>query len=231
LDESSQEIVDRLRPKLKMLLAKKFLNLTLNGAASQLKVDISLKSHQSDHVQVLSRSSGEDLELQTAPLPHQANSLVDIEVANQEETPVYLAVLAIGDDASMTILHPAHWDSPEAASLVKPKSTTPVSMEVYGPAGFFEVLVITSVSPLRDTLRGIQTISRGRGLARGTLLSFDGQNRNANDSEDSVIQVTRSLIRDITRAGAAPAQQGGQASQGLDPKRSGVFSTMLQVIE
>ncbi|MGB7440804.1 MAG: caspase family protein [Coleofasciculaceae cyanobacterium] len=230
LEESPKQIVARLRPKLKMLLAKKFLNLTLNGAASQLKVDISLKSRQSGHVQVLSRSGSKDLGLQTAPRPHQANSLVDIEVANQEETPIYLAALAIGDDASITILHPANWDSPEAASLVKPKTTTPVSMEVYGPAGFFEILVITSVSPLRDTLRAIQTISRGRGLAQGTLLNFDGKTRSANDSEDSVVQVSRNLIHDITRA-IAVSRERRQNRQGLDPQRAGVFSSILQVID
>lgn len=231
LDESPQEIVARLRPKLKMLLAKKFLNLTLNGSASQLKVDIFLKSRQSGHVQVLSRSSSEDLGLQTAPRPYPANSLVDIEVVNQEETPIYLAALAIGDDASITILHPAHWDSPEAASRVQPKTTTPVTMEVYGPAGFFEVLVMTSASPLRNTLRAIQTISRGRGLTRGTLLSFDGQIHNANDSEDSVIQVSRNLIYDITRSSIEIVPVEVQTGQRLDPKRSGVFSTILQVID
>jgi hypothetical protein len=230
LDESPQQIVARLRPKLKMLLAKKFLNLTLNGAASQLKVNISLKSRQSGHVQVLTRSSGKDLGVQTAPHPHKANSLVDIEIANQEETPIYLAVLAIGDDASITILHPANWDSPEAASLVKSKTTTPVPMEVYGPAGFFEVLVITSASPLRDSLRGIQTISRERGLTRGILLSFDGKTRSTNDSEDSVVQVSRNLINDITRSIAViPTEE--QVSQRLDPKQSGVFSTIVQVID
>lgn len=231
LDESSQQIVARLRPKLKMLLAKKFLNLTLNGAASQLKVDISLKSRQSSYVQVLSGSGSENLGGQTTSRPYPANSLVDVEVTNQEETSIYLAVLAVNSDASITILHPANWDSPEAASLVKPKTTTLVSMEVYGPAGFFEVMVITSISPLRDTLRGIQTIARERGLTRGTLLSFDGKTRSANDSENSVIQVSLNLIHDITRAGATVTQVGGQITQGLDPQRSGVFSTILQVID
>lgn len=230
LDESPQQIVARLRPKLKMLLAKKFLNLTLNGAASQLKVDIALRSRQSDRVQVLS-SASENLGRQTTPDPYPANSIVDIEVTNQEEISIYLAALAIGDDASITVLHPANWDSPEAASLVKPKTTTPIPMEVYGPAGFFEVLVITSVSPLRDTLRSIRTIARERGLTRGMLLDFNGQNRSVNDSEDSAIRVSRNLIRDMTRAGAPPTPVGRQASQGLDPKTSGVFSAILQVID
>lgn len=230
LDESIQEMVERLRPKLKMLLAKKFLNLTLNGAASQLKVDIFLKSHQSGDVQAISRSRSADL-METAPRPYSADSLVDIEVTNQEEFSLYLAVLAIGDDGSITILHPAHWDSPEAASLVEPKTTTPVPMEVYGPAGFFEVLVVTSASPLRNTLRAIQTLSRGRGLTRGTFLSFDGQIHNANDSEDSVIHVSRDLIDDITRSSIEIVLRDRQTQQALDPTRSAVFSTIMQVID
>ena len=103
-------------------------------------------------------------------------------------------------------------------------------MEVYGPAGFFEVLVITSASPLRDTLQGLQTIARGRGLAANQFVSFDGKTRSVNDSEDSVVQTTRSLVRDMTRAGAKPASGGSSAPRGLDPKQSGVFSAILQVV-
>lgn len=232
LDESPQGIVARLRPQLKMLLARQLLNLTLNGEASQLKVDVDLKSRQGANVQVLSRGGGRSLGAPSATKPHKANSIVDINVVNREVNPVYLAVLAIGDDGVMTVLHPANWDSPESAAVVKPQTTTTVPMEIYGPAGFFEVLVITSASPLRDTLQGLQAIARGRGLAANQFISFDGKTRSATDSDDSVVQATRSLVSDITtRAGAKLASGGGSAARGLDPKQSGVFSAILQVID
>lgn len=231
LEESPQNIVARLRPQLKMLLARQLLSLTLNGESSQLKVDVDLKSRQGGNVQVLSRGGSRSLAAQGSPKPHKANSVVDIDIVNQETNPVYLAVLAIADDGIMTVLHPANWDSPESASLVKPQAKTIVPMEVYGPAGFFEVLVITSVSPLRNTLRSLQTIARGRGLQSNEFLSFDGKTRSADDSEDSVLQTTRSLVNDITtRAGATRADIASDR-RGLDPSQSSVFSAILQVID
>jgi hypothetical protein len=231
LEESPQSIVARLRPQLKMLLARQLLNLTLNGESSQLKVGVDLKSRQGGNVQVLSRGGGRSLGAQTGPEPHKANSVVDIDIVNQEANPVYLAVLAIADDGIMTVLHPANWDSPESASLVKPEAKTTVPMEVYGPAGFFEVLVITRTSPLRDTLRSLQTIARGRGLQSNEFLSFDGKTRSANDSEDSVLQTTHSLVNDITtRAGATRASFASDR-RGLDSSQSSVFSAILQVID
>lgn len=230
LDELPQRIVDRLRPQLKMLLARQLLSLTLNGEASQLKVAVDLKSRQGGNVQVLSRGGTRSVGAQTAPQPHAANSVVDINVINQEAKPIYLAVLSIGDDAVMTVLHPASWDSPESAAIVKPKTTTTVPMAVYGPAGFFEVLVITSASPLRDTLRGLQTIAQGRRLASGTPITFDGKTRSADDSEDSVVQTTRALVSDITTRAGARRADGGM-NRGLDPKQAGVFSAILQVVD
>ncbi len=231
LDEPPERTVARLRPQLKMLLAREFLSKTLNGEVAQLKVDVDLKSRQGTNVQVLSRGGSRSLGAQSSPKPHKANSVVDINVANREAKPVYIAVLSIGDDGVITVLHPANWDSPESASIVKPQTTTKVPMEVYGPAGFFEVLVITSASPLRETLQGLQTLARGRGLAPKQFITFDGKTRSANDSEDSVVDATRSLVRDMTRAGSRPAVAGDEISgrRGLDPKQSGVFSAILQV--
>jgi len=232
LDESASSIVARLRPQLKMLLARQLLTYTLNGEVSQLKVNVDLKSRQGGQVQVLSRGVGRSLTPQSAPQPHKADSVVDINITNQEETPIYLAVLAIGDDGVLSVLHPAAWDSPESASLVKPATPISVPMQVYGPAGFFEVLVITSASPLRETLQGLQTIARGRGLSRGIPLTFDGKTRGANDAEDSVLQATTALVRNITttRAGAGRADVEVKL-RGLDPKQSGVFSAILQVVD
>lgn len=85
---------------------------------------------------VLSRGSDKSLEA-SSPKPHQANSVVDIDVVNREENSVYLAVLAIADDGAITVLHPANWDSPEAAAIVRPQAKTTVPMEVYGSSRIF----------------------------------------------------------------------------------------------
>jgi len=230
LDESPQRLVARLRPQLKMLLARQLLSQTLNGDAAQLRVDIDLKPRAGGNVQVLSRGGGKAVGSQSSPQPHKANSIVDINVVNREAKPIYLAMLVIGDDGVITVLHPANWDSPELATIVEPGEPMNVPMEVYGPAGFFEVLVIASASPLRETLRSLQAIARSRGLRGKAFISFDGQTRGANDSEDSVVQTTRNLVGDITRAGGTRADVSVER-RGLDPKQSGVFSAVLQVVD
>ncbi|GAB4178138.1 MAG: hypothetical protein Fur006_10350 [Coleofasciculaceae cyanobacterium] len=231
LDEPASSIVARLRPQLKMLLARQLLSHTLNGEAAQLKVNIELKSRQGGQVQVLSTGGARAIAPQSAPQPHKADSVVDINVTNQEQNPIYLAVLSIGDDGVLTVLHPATWDSPESAAIIKPATPMSVPMQVYGPAGFFEVLVITSASPLRETLQGLQAIARGRRLSRGEPITFDGKTRSANDSEDSILDATNALVRDITttRAGGGIVTVG--TTRGLDPKQSGVFSAILQVVD
>jgi hypothetical protein len=230
LDELLPSIIARLRPRLKMLLARQLLSLMLNGEAAQLKVDIDLRSRQNGNVQVLSLPRDKSLEA-SSPKPHKANSVVDIDVINREENSLYLAVLAIADDGVITVLHPANWDSPEAATIIRPQAKTTVPMEVYGPAGFFEVLVFTSTLPLRDTLRSMQAIARSRGLSPNQFLTFDGKTRSANDSENSVMQTTRSLINDITtNAGVKPASDN-IIHRRLDPQQSGVFSAILQVVD
>lgn len=231
-DEPASSIVSRLRPQLKMLLARQVLTNTLNGEAAQLKVNVDLKSGQGGPVQVISTGGARSVTPPSTPQPHKANSVVNINVTNQEDKPIYLAVLSIGDDGVLSVLHPATWDSPESASIVKP-GTTPISvpMQVYGPAGFFEVLVITSASPLRETLQGLQAIARGRGLSRGERITFDGKTRGPNDSEDSILQATNALVRDITTTRAGGGIPRGESQRKLDPKQSGVFSAILQVVD
>ena len=231
LDESPEITVSRLRPQLKMLLAKQFLNLTLNGTASELKVNVEIKSQKGNNVQVLARGGGRSIENQSAPRPHKDKSVLDINISNQESRAIYLAALSINDDGVIDVLYPANWDSPESASIVKPNETTKVSIDVFGPAGFFEVMVITSASPLRDTLRGLQTIARGRGLKLGQRLSFDGKSRSPEDSEDSIIDSSKNLVRDLLRAGSKISSSSSGATGGLDPKQSGIFSAILEVVD
>jgi hypothetical protein len=115
-------------------------------------------------------------------------------------------------------------------------------LDLYG-VGFVEVMVITSAVALRDTLQGLQTIARGRSTTRGRSpggpigdvnMDFDitGSKRAAGESEDAVVQSTRNLVGDLTRnAGAKLSSSGGAAARGLDPRQSGIFSVMLQVVE
>ena len=230
LEEAPETTVARLRPQLKMLLAKQFLNLTLNGTSSQLKVNVDIKSQQGNNIQILARGGGRSIETESKPKPHKDKSILDINIQNKEAKPIYLAVLSVNSDGVIDVLHPVSWDSPESASIVKPNDMTKIPIEVFGPAGFFEVMVITSASPLRDTLRGLQTIALSRGLSKGQPLTFDGRSRSLGDSEDSIVSTSRSLVSDL-RTGARIPTSSGAMARGLDPKQSGIFSAIIEVIE
>ena len=229
INESPFSIVSRLRPKLKMLLAQQLLRSFLNAESCELSVDIRLTSKVDQTTQTLSHINTQSLIPKSIISAQKPNSIVTLDINNQEESPIYAAVLTIGDDGIMTVIHPIEWDSPELATIIKPKATTNIDIKVYGPAGFFEVLTITSTSPLRDTLKGLQTIARGRKIERG-VLSFDGNTRSSQDFEDTVTMTTHDILRDLARASAQTSISSDQFYS-MDSKQSGIFSAVLQVID
>jgi hypothetical protein len=234
LDEKPDAIVSRLKPQLKLLLARQFLDLVLNGETAQLKVDVTVQSPQGGNLYTLSRTGNRTLGGQAAPQPFKAGeNVAKIDVTNREGSPIYMAALAVADSGMLMVLHPANWDSPESASIIEKGQTKTVPLDLLG-SGFVEVMVITSASQLRDTLQGLQTIARGRSRGLSSVggqgpLSFDIQGTRATgESEDAVVESTRNLVNDLTR-GVVVKRSG--ASRGLNPKQSGVFSVVLQVVE
>jgi hypothetical protein len=230
LGESAESVAARLRPKFKMFLAREYLTRMINGNASQLNVDVSFKAIATGNTQVLSKGGTRSI-ISAAPEAYKIDRnnppRLDIVLTNQEKNAIYMSAIQIGTDGVMTILHPSNWSAPESSAVINPGDTKNIELEITPPAGFFEVLVITSASPLRDTLKGLQTIARGRGLDN-SYLSFDGSNRSVDDSEDSIVGLSRNLVEDLTR-GLSPA--GVTKSRGLNPQQSAVFSSIIQVVE
>ncbi len=232
LGESASGVVNRIRPKLKMFIAREYITRMINGNASQLNVDLSFKSVRTGNTQVLSKGGTRSV-ISAAPEAYKISSdpnnptRLDVVLTNQEKNSIYMSVIQVATDGIMTILHPADWNSPETAAAIKPGATEPIKLEITPPAGFFEILVIASASPLRETLKGLQTIALSRGI-RKDYLPFDGSNRSTGDSEDSVVGFSRSLENDLTR-GFSTA--GSSKKRGLNPKQSAIFSTILQVID
>lgn len=229
--ESPQSLVTRLRPRLKLLLARKLLHWLDNGQAAQLQIDVNLQSRQDGDTQTWVQG-GRALEVVNPPQPYRVNSVVEIQVVNQEPTGVYLVVLTIGSDGIMTILHPANWDSPELAAIAKSQTTTRIPIEIYGPAGFFELLMVTSTTPLRTTLRGLQTIARSRGLAADQAIVLDDQTRSATTTEETSLQTIQRLLQDVTTPVITPAERDRPAIRPqLDTRQTSVFTTTVQVID
>ena len=232
LGESSKNVADRLRPKLKMFLARQYLAQTVNGNASQLKVDVSIKALATNNTQFLSKSGTRSV-VSAAPEPYKISTnpdnptRMDIILTNQENNPIYVSAIQIGTDGVMTILHPAEWNAPEIASAIQPGKDLVIPLAIVPPAGFFEILVITSVSSLRESLKGLQTIANSRGIKKD-YIPLDGSTRSAADSPDSAVDVAQGYVRDLTRGATSIA---GLKTRGLDPKKSAIFSTVFQAID
>jgi Caspase domain len=228
LDESPESITSRLRPKLKSLLARQFIRQILNGNSSQLKVDVGFKTKNGADIQVLAKAETRSLNTTTPTEPLKAGSKFDISVTNKESVPIYMAAISVGDSGELVILYPSNWESPESAALVEKGEIKKAPIVVSDEPGFFEVVVITSAQPLRTTLQGLKQIAGARGMKRG-FIPFDRASRSSGESDDTVVESARNLTRDLTRG--LKADVGEAERRGLDPKQSGVFSTVVQVTQ
>jgi hypothetical protein len=234
LDEPVSQVADRLRPRLKQFLAREYLTRMVNGNASELKVEVLFKSQ--GNTQTLSNGGTRSLE-SSRPQPYKLSpnpknpTRLDINLTNQEDNVIYTSAIQIANDGVMTILHPSDWNSPDAAAAIKPRTTQIIALEIIPPAGYSEILVITSASPLRDSLKGLQTIARGRGMTGRSAtgyLSFDSASRSSDEPEDSLVGITRSLVSDLTRAVGLAGQS---KLRGLNANQCAIYSQIIHTID
>lgn len=202
--ESPEEAVKRLQSKFKLLLASKVLQSILNPRSSKLNVQVNIhpvgRAAQSVGRSGTSRS-GNTVETKIAQLSQKVKPGTNLQVSivNSEKQDLYVGVLAIGSAGDMTLLYPLDFESPEDASLVQAGTTLQVpkkgrdrfDFEVQGPTGKFDVLVLASVQPLRNALKGLKKIQAKRGEPRAVR-----------DPEESINGLLGDLT-DFTRAGIA----------------------------
>ncbi|MBE9032934.1 hypothetical protein IQ266_24670, partial [filamentous cyanobacterium LEGE 11480] len=229
LDESPQSIVSRLRPKLKSLLARQFLRQVLNEDRSTLKVDVGLKTKTGEDIQVLAKADTRTLSVRKPAKPLKPGSKFDISVTNRESVPIYMAAISVWDTGELVVLHPSDWEAPEAAALIEKGETKKAPLILDDDPGFFEIVIITSAQPLRDTLRGLKQIAAARGLSGRGFIPFDRASRSAGEADETVVESARNITHDLTR-GARP-DLGEAELRGLDPQQSGIFSTVLYVTQ
>ena len=244
-EESVSQAIERLRPRLKMLLAGKMLSTLDNSHTSRLNVEIAILpvDNQTPLLSIGSRSA------QETGLTHQAiaNSVqlsvgteVQVRVQNHERQELFISILTIASNGEMAILHPVVWDAPEEATRVSAGQTVQIpdatgggdrfQFVAKGPAGFFELMVLASTEPLREALRSLQTIARGRRTRAGDPLAFTEQSRSANESEDAPVNVIDALLNDINR-GARENATTINDSQRIDAQHLAAFSTVVEVID
>jgi hypothetical protein len=235
-DESLEGAIARLRPRFKMLLAGRILRMVLNSDTSDLQVTASVVplGGRGTPTRFASRGAVESavtpISLTVQPQALHAGTEIQVQITNNEPQNLYMGVVAIASTGDLVILHSTEWSSAETSALVEPGQTltiprrtgTPDEFQfiLQGPSGFLEVLILASTQPLRDALRGLQRIARGRGTRSGDPLLLH---------EDEPIEVIESLLGDLdnkTRTGRVPS-----GTRGVDTSRLAAISAMIEVVE
>jgi len=234
--ESAEAAIMRLRPRLKQLLAGRLLQQVVNGSSSNLKVENAIKPVGGRGVTAVSRGAQEaaknSLPSLTTVQKLAPGTELKVEVTNQENRNIYMSVLVIGSNGDLVVLYPAEWEAAEDATLIAPGQTLVVPREghvkfvVQGPSGFLELMVLASTKPLRDALKGLQTIAQERGVRSGVPMVL-GEN------EDETVEVMGALLGDldqITRE-TRGARNTTTQTRGVDTTQLAVISNMIEVVE
>jgi hypothetical protein len=246
--ESVEGAIARLQPRLKMLLAGRLLGTMLNSDSSDLKVNVEIRPTTGGKVISLQSSRGGESKTLTPQSigkglsPVKPNTQIEVSVTNQESMNLYLGVIVISNSGDLTVLHPIDWNSPEASAIIPAGKTLVVPEKtgntkddfqfyVQGPRGFFELLVITSTEPLRDSLKAMQTIAKSRGTQSGNPLGFDQSSRGANESDEASVGAIDALLGDLDRGTRSAGIVPRKGTRGLSSKGLAAFSTVIQVTD
>lgn len=163
--ESAQEAVQRLAGRFKSLLAGKLLKLVTGSDAALVG--------QSSVYKVAVVIAPQGSKATTTLKTFKQGTTVQVQVRNNEKRNLYIAVIGIGESGKITPLYP-YWNSAESEALLGEGQVllTPVEGDGYKftltGAGSLEVLVLASEKPIRDALKGLQTIAAGRRVEAGS---------------------------------------------------------------
>lgn len=177
--ESADAAVERLKSKFKLLLASKVLQSLLNPQSSKLNVQVNIhpvgRAGETFGRAGTSRS-GNTVATKAIDFSQKVKPGTNLQVSikNSEKQDLYVGVLAIGSAGDMTLLYPLDYSAAEDASLVKSGDTLQVpragrdrfNFKVFGSSAAFDILVLASVQPLRNALKGLNQLRGERGVAR-----------------------------------------------------------------
>ncbi|MEM1310822.1 MAG: caspase family protein [Cyanobacteria bacterium P01_H01_bin.153] len=183
-DEAIDAAVERLRPKLRSLLAARTVKLVLNPSSSRLNLGVTMIPAAGNQL-LASKFTLRGGNAPTAP-QMAANQIplgtaIRFEIENRENRDLYLSVLAIDSAGEMAVIFPNQW----AASIEStrlPASTTlqlpapdldSFRLVTQPPVGKTEVLIVASTNPMDKALQGLQALANERGFRDGPIPVID----------------------------------------------------------
>jgi hypothetical protein len=199
--ESANAAVMRLQPRLKSLLATKFVRC-ITGNTNTSRLAISALFTVTDTKKVISEAvtlrglakagvnkpASPTITTSSAGIPQlKVKTQVMLQIKNNESLPLFISILVIDAQGEMGIIFPVNWSDAENAAVVGAGETLATgNLEVQEPFGTSEVLIIASTKPLRSSLKVLREIAQ----------IPPGKRRNAAQS-DNFLNLTNTLLDDL----------------------------------
>jgi hypothetical protein len=201
--ETVTKAISRLQAKLKSLLAVRLIKMTLNANSSRLKLAVSMLPEAGKDMiaSAFTPRSGITRE-RTAGLSQRLKlgTPFQFRVTNEESRPLYLSILSVDPTRGLTVLFPHKWQGSDdvtrldaGQTLLIPNPNQDEFQLVAQAKGIGEVLIVASVSPLKKSLKNLQSLAEELKLANGPVVL----GRDAQHSEDSV-DVIGNLLDDLS---------------------------------
>jgi len=232
-EETADRIAQRLRPRLQSLLAGLMLKTLVNDNASEINVSASIQAvgvNATPQVQTRGLAQPVSISPDTlqSSLRFRDGTPIQVQLQNRDQRSLYLSVILITDSGDLVVLYP-YWDAPEDAALVLkgqslavPKPEDEFKFVMRGPAGFVEVLILASVNPLRNVLKGLQTLGQNRSSRSLTPTVLD---------QDSTT-IVEDLFRDLEASNRAVRSIGSATSTpGVNVQTIAVLSAIVEVLD
>ncbi len=236
--ESVENGVQRLRSRLTVLLVKRILKSLVNGDSSKLNIDVSIKALDGSGISGRVSSRGTRNAQSTLPpgasntqkLQFKRGTNIQAQIKNNESRNIYVSLLFITGSV-INNFFPLDWNDAEVKSLVAPTQTITVPQpednfvwNVGDVAGTFEVLILASFAPLREALKGLQNLAKGRGTRNGEPVDVQ-----ANES----VNIIGNFLGDInnnSRSGDAAPKLLAKEVQAISTSQLAAISTVVEVV-
>ncbi|NCS01477.1 MAG: DUF4384 domain-containing protein [Microcystis aeruginosa G13-07] len=237
--EKATDAVERLRPKLKSLLAARLVKLTLNNTASRLSVAAAMETVDGSQlvaesftvrgatITPVSQTRGVR-RLTTNAQKVKLGTLIRFIVQNNESFPLYICVLLVSVDGGLTVLSPSQGN--EDLPPLAPQETINIPdvnrgddyrFKVVGDLGLVEVLVIASTTPLKKAIDVLRTLAADRGEnTRGTPI-------NSPQLDEAIF----SLLDDLDEGSRGSGTTSFTGVRQIDTRQMAAMSITFEVTE
>lgn len=238
-DETVTDAVERLRPKLKSLLAARLVKLTLNNTSSHLNVAAAIETVDGSQlvaesftvrgvtITPVSKTRGmRRVTNQTQKI--KLGTLIRFIVQNNESFPLYICVLLVSVDGELAVLSPSQGN--EALPPLVPQETINIpdvnrgdnyKFRVGGNPGLAEVLVIASTTPLKKALDLLKMLATDRGEnSRGTPIDLP-------QPDEAIF----SLLDDLDEGNRGSGITASRGVRQIDTRQMAAMSITFEVVD